>query len=387
MDELDLLTHWDPEPAAASSLHLARDEARRRLTARYDDATPTRLPAPLRTRFTIRVLVAAVVASALVAASIAVARRLADDAADEVHTISVPGGVLRDGVVGAAPVNVLIVGSDTRAFVHDEQGARAFGSRAVESGQRSDTMILLRIEGANVRAMWIPRDLLRPDGTTINAAFNAGPEALISAIGADLHVPIDHYVQIDFPGFVKLVDAVGGVRIATAGRVRDPMSGLDLPGGCTTLNGAQALAWTRSRHVQRWDGNRWQDASPNADLTRIADQQAFLTAFGRSVRAEVGDDPVAAVELAGRLLGNVTADSGLSRSETMRLVRALVPSGAQAPTFETLPVVLSNDEAHLDQAPEAAGALAPYRGEKSSGGPGSTPTTALPPPAPVGEAC
>src|SRR4051794_14638373 len=62
------------------------------------------------------------------------------------------------------PQNFLLVGSDTRAFVEDSADARSFGSAGSTGGQRSDTIILVRVDPQAKRAAMVsfPRDLWIP---------------------------------------------------------------------------------------------------------------------------------------------------------------------------------------------------------------------------------
>src|SRR5208282_1001236 len=96
------------------------------------------------------------------------------------------------------PLTVLAVGSDTRSL---GKGASAiFGSSQSVTGQRSDTIMLVRIIPAtsSVAIMSIPRDLLVPIagmGTTrINSAFDSGPDLLVSTVEHDLGIDVNHFM-------------------------------------------------------------------------------------------------------------------------------------------------------------------------------------------------
>jgi LCP family protein required for cell wall assembly len=192
------------------------------------------------------------------------------------------GPVLQTAAVGA---NYLIVGSDSRETIDpDAPTAGAFLGTPV-SGARADTIIVLRVGDGPARMMSIPRDLwvTYPSGGEgrINGAFADGPGALIAAIGT-LGIPIDHYVEIDFPSFAGLVDAVGGIEIVFEAPAYDVMSGLAVDeAGTVTLNGVQALAYVRSRqYTERIDGELVTD--PTGDIGRTERQRAFLsTLFGK----------------------------------------------------------------------------------------------------------
>jgi LCP family protein required for cell wall assembly len=372
--DLDLLRDWPPDDVLPSDD--GREHARARLEAQYGGAvplTPTHV-VPARRRFGKRLAVAALAATLLVAGGIAIVQRAVDDRVGDLKTVAVPKGVLGDGQVGHGPVNILVVGSDQR----DGSNPAAFGTPAETGPPKSDTMFLLRIDGTSVTGLWLPRDLLvtTADGSRglINSTFNTGPSGLIDAIKANFGITVDHYVEVGFESFPKVVDAVGGVPIFSPGPERDAYSGLALTGpGCRTLDGTQALAWVRSRHLQVFQDGVWRDASPRADLDRETRQQEFIRALARRAKTVSGGDTVAAVRLADAIIPALTIDSSFSKHEILGLVRSLVhvdPAGLQ---LSTLPVRPSADEAHLDlKQPEAGEALAPFTGR-----PGA-PTTTLP---------
>jgi LCP family protein required for cell wall assembly len=354
----------------------ARERARAQLESHYEDAplAPT-VVVPAARRFGKRFAIAALVAVVLIAGAIAVAQRAVDDRVGELKTVAVPKDALGTGEVGHGPVNILVVGSDHRDF----RNVRAFGSPADTGLPRSDTMFLLHIDGTSIQGLLLPRDLLvtTADGSTglLNATFNQGPAALIDAIKANFGITIDHYVEVGFESFPKVVDAVGGVSVYSPGVVRDSESGLSLTGpGCRALDGASALAWVRSRHLEILQDGTWRDASPRADLDREARQQEFVRALARRAKAETGGDPAAAVRLADAIIPALTIDSSFSKDEILGLVRALVHTDPDSLQLATLPVEPAADQAHLiPEQPEAAAALAPFRGDAS-------PTTTLPAP-------
>ena len=119
------------------------------------------------------------------------------------------------------PFTMLLVGSDSRAFVGNSTQANVFGTEADAGGQRSDVTMVARFDPATktITVLSIPRDLwVNIPGDVpgisgmnrINAAFNSGPDLLIETIEQDLGIPINHYMSVDFPGFSGMVDALGG---------------------------------------------------------------------------------------------------------------------------------------------------------------------------------
>ena len=225
-----------------------------------------------------------------------------------------------------APMNVLLVGSDTRGELSAED-AKKFGNTREVGGQRSDTVIILRIEPAKERAamLSIPRDLYVPIAGTdhsarINNAFEAGPDRLIGTVKQALGIPIHHYVEMDFNGFRAIVEAVGGVPVYFPSKARDTVSGLriDTP-GCVTLSGEQALAFVRSRNYQHMENGRWQ-TDPTADIGRIQRQQDFVRRVVRKAgqRAK-GLNFVSLQKLVNAGKKNVTIDSEFSTKDIVGL--------------------------------------------------------------------
>lgn len=165
----------------------------------------------------------------------------------------------------------LIVGTDSRdGLTQEEKDKLATGD---SEGARTDTVMLAHLpRSGQPMLISIPRDLYVPipgmGSHKINAAFNdGGPQLLVQTIESLSGMRIDHYAEIGFGGFDRLVDAVGGVQMCLDRPLNDPKAGLKLPAGCQELNGAQALGLVRTR------------AFPNADLERVVNQRKFFTAL------------------------------------------------------------------------------------------------------------
>jgi polyisoprenyl-teichoic acid--peptidoglycan teichoic acid transferase len=188
------------------------------------------------------------------------------------------------------PRNYLLVGSDTRdgldpadpadAGFFDEDGT--FSEGVV---QRTDTIMVLRVDpdAGEAYLLSLPRDLWVPIADTgennrINVAFSRGREVLVDTIRQNFGIPIHHYVEVDLVGFRGLVEAIGGVPIYFSDPVRDDFSGLRVDSaGCVNLDGQQALAFARSRHleIQDTDTGRWR-TDPSGDFGRMTRQQEFI---------------------------------------------------------------------------------------------------------------
>lgn len=241
---------------------------------------------------------------------------------------------------GGSGTNYLIVGSDSRdGFDPNAPNAGAvLGEGAEGSGQRSDTMLVLRTSPDGDLMTSVPRDLwvTRADGSEgrINAAYRDGPPALIASIEQGVGIPIHHYVEVDFVTFAGLVDAVGGVVIDFPHPARDTRSGLDAPqAGPVTLDGTQALAYVRSRHYEELIDGNWV-ADPTGDLGRVQRQQVFL----RSVMGEVGStrNPFELMSIASALSDGLRIDDQMGVWDAFtfaRDMRGLEPESVEIPTY------------------------------------------------------
>lgn len=232
-------------------------------------------------------------------------------------------------------LNYLLVGSDSRDGV--DPTADDTGTIGDAKGQRSDTIIVLRVDGASATMMSIPRDLWVENPETgrqgrINGTYNSGPANLITAVTRNLGIPIQHYVEVDFTSFAGMVDAVGGVTIDFPHPASDRKSGLRVDqAGPNVLDGSQALAYVRSRtYTEIIDGKPRTD--PTADLGRQERQQTFI----RTVLKEVGEtrNPVELAKVAGAAATGTRVDPDLGVGDLWRLARNL---GAADPVTVVLP--------------------------------------------------
>jgi LCP family protein required for cell wall assembly len=189
------------------------------------------------------------------------------------------GGDRPNRVKGKA-LNFLLVGSDSREGMTKaelRQSATEF-----TPGRRSDTVILIHLSGdrQHVTLLSFPRDSyveIPAHGKEpahegkINTAFSEGGPALtIQTVEKLTGIRVDHYLEVNFAGFQRLVDAVDGVDVCLPQAAKDSFSGIDLPKGRSHIKGTQALAFVRQRH-----------GLPQGDIDRIARQQQFLGALLR----------------------------------------------------------------------------------------------------------
>lgn len=241
---------------------------------------------------------------------------------------------------GGSGTNYLLVGSDSRD-VQDLIDA-GLNPEAFEDGggQRSDTLLILRFADDGAQMMSIPRDLYVPiagtDGSAkINSAYNGGPTRLIQTIQSSLGIPIHHYMEVDFVSFAGLVDSLGGVTIDFPNPAFDRNSGLDVQqAGPVELDGPQALAYVRSRHlVEVVGGVERRDAT--ADLGRVQRQQQFLSAvFGKLGESK---NPITLARAANAASDGLRIDDSMSLVDGMRLawrLRSLDAESVELPTTQ-----------------------------------------------------
>ena len=250
----------------------------------------------------------------------------------------------------SSAVNYLIVGSDTREGLSREEIKRLkVGGTDVAAGKRSDTMLLIHISKKRDKAaiISIPRDsyalipehnnsqgkLIPAAYSKINSAYNwGGAPLLIETLESMSDLRIDHYVELNFVGFVRMVDALGGVEICTKKDINDPKSHLTLPAGTHVLDGVDSLKFVRTRV---FDGL--------GDLGRMKRQQEFASAMLRkATSAGVLLNPVKMVDFINSALDSVVTDEGLSQGDLLTLGKQLRNLSASNVRTLTIPLQYYN---------------------------------------------
>lgn len=227
--------------------------------------------------------------------------------------------------------NFLIVGSDANACVDaNSPWAGAADPGRENIGSRSDTIMVMRVDPVTRQAavLSFPRDLwVKIPGrakSRINSAYIKNDPTLLSQTLYDnFGINIDHYIQVDFCAFKRIVDAVGGVTVPFSTRILDKNVGLDVAAGCHTFSGDEALAYVRSRHL-RWmdtDGKTYPDNT--SDLGRISRQQDFLR---RTLRAALDKgifDPAVARALIVSLQKDIVTEAGFTVNDMLEFAGVL----------------------------------------------------------------
>lgn len=250
------------------------------------------------------------------------------------------------------PANFLLIGSDTREFVDNAQDADKFTDADGETGQRSDTMMIIHVDPKIKKTivMAIPRDT-RVDipgigKQRINASFNkdlgGGPDKVIETIQTNFNVPIHHYVEMDFDSFQQIVNALGAVNVYFPAPARDKQSGLDTQGkaGCLGLDGELALSYVRSRHYEQYIDGKWQ-TDPTSNFGRIARQQEFMRRVASKAVAESLTDPLTGREVVDAVIKKLVVDQNLKKDDIFKLMNAFKgvdPNDPNHVQFEVLPV-------------------------------------------------
>ncbi len=271
----------------------------------------------------------------LVAASSAlaiVALNFAGSKADKLNRVAL-GPVLGEEVEAGEPLNFLLIGVDSTEGL-DPESAILVGRGDTKL---TDTLMVLRVDPTSTQAhlMSLPRDLVveLPDARyeeRINSALAiGGPELLVRAIEDNFDIPINHYLQVDFQGFLDLVDAVGGVPLLLEHPVRDLRSGLVINrAGMHTFTPDEALAYVRSRTMEQRIDGEWQNLDVTPDLARIDRQQGFVVAVMKQALSTGARDFRRRNELVNVGIEHLVVDERLTPNDILDLgerFRAFMP--------------------------------------------------------------
>ncbi len=199
------------------------------------------------------------------------------------------------GIVGSTALVLLVLVALNALFPPKRLNILLLGTdmRPGETGPaRTDTLILATVnpEGPYVGMLSIPRDLWvqLPDGSEnrINTAHffaeitepGTGPAAAADTVASDFGVTVDRYATIDFAGFVRIIDALGGITIDVPAPIEDyeyptydyGTQVIRFAAGEQRMDGERALQYARTRHS-------------SSDFDRAARQQAVIIAIGQRV--------------------------------------------------------------------------------------------------------
>lgn len=268
--------------------------------------------------------------------------------------------------------NFLIVGADTRAGANSDIGA---GSTEDAEGARSDTIMLVNIPANRKRVVVVsfPRDLaITPiqcevwnsvtgaygpiydeetgtysddivyTETKLNSTYAfGGPKCLVKEIQKLSGLAINRFMAVDFVGFGKMVDALGGVEVCTPSPLYDLVLGSVLEdSGRQRVNGGTALNYVRARHVTTED---------NGDYGRIKRQQLFLSSLLRSlISTNTFFSPTKLNNVVNMFIGDSSVDN-VTTKDLVNLGQSLQKVAAGHITFVTVPT--SDTDENGDEVP------------------------------------
>jgi len=263
--------------------------------------------------------------------------------------------------------NFLIVGVDSRIGQNSDMGA---GNTDDAAGARSDTVMLVNIPANRKRvvAVSFPRDLAitpikcepwnpetgaygplydedtesyGPDEvyteTKLNSAYSfGGPKCLVKVIQKLSGLSVNRFMAVDFAGFAKMVDALGGVEVCSTTPLEDYELGTVLAtAGRQTIDGHTALQYVRARQVT---------TETNGDYGRIKRQQLFLSSLLRSL---ISKDTFFSLSKLNDVVNMFINDSYVDNIQTKDLVdlgQSVQGVNAGRITFVTVPTGITDSE-------------------------------------------
>jgi len=212
------------------------------------------------------------------------------------------------------PAVALVIGLDTR-------------SGPASGSDNTDAMMLVRADPAakTISLLSFPRDLNVPiycSGAVIaqdrinDALARCGPKGVLETVAHLTNVPINYLITVDFHGFKKIVNELGGIWIdvdrtyynKNVGTASTDYSNIDLQPGYQLLQGGAALAFVRFRHT-------------DSDLYRLAREQEFV----RAIKEQVANnfDPLRLPALVSAVTSNIQLASKTHVSDSTVLEYAL----------------------------------------------------------------
>ena len=279
------------------------------------------------------------------------------------------------GLIGKQPPkfnnaeNILLIGSDTRT------GQHGIGGQGVP-GQRSDTLMLLHISPGHHAATVVnfPREIMVPilqcaasDGTPgqtagsigelelINAALDfGGPACTWKTVEAVTGIHIDHFIELAFTGFEKVINDLGGVNVCLPFAVHDPHANLNLSAGVHHVFGREALAFWRER----------ERVGTGSDLQRIQRDQFLMASLVQRIEhSGLLGSPSKLLKVVRDTANAMTTDTGLDQSAMLQIAESLRGLTPKSVKFVTSPNVpwppnINNVEFQQPQADELFNAIA-----------------------------
>jgi LCP family protein required for cell wall assembly len=316
-----------PEPPVSSSARFGRAGARRRPPPPLaQQRLMEQIAATRRARQRRSLLVICGAMSVLVLLAAASAWGVTSYINDNLGRVSAG----TTGTPSSGPVNILVAGIDVRGGMTRRQQAVLHVGHAVSDN--SDVLMVAHVaaDHRDVQVVSIPRDswvnIPGHGMNKINAAFGlGGPALMVRTVEDQTGLKINDYVEVNFLGFVKVVDALGGVDVCLPYAVDDTYSGLHLSAGVHHVGGIRALEFVRDRH-----------SFALSDLTRISDQQQLLSSLlSEAISAGTLANPLKLQRLLSAVSGAVTVDRGFNVVSLADDLRGITPNEV---SFATVPL-------------------------------------------------
>jgi LCP family protein required for cell wall assembly len=256
--------------------------------------------------------------------------------------------------------NILMVGSTDRCAQTVQNPIYGICSQGV-NGVNSDVVMILHLDfnKSQMSILSIPRDTFIPNARAsgankIDAALAEGPSQLVNAIQQDFGIPIQHYVELNFQTFAEVVDALGGVSMYFPMPVYDAYSQLKQSTiGCVHMNGVEALAVVRARHLQ-YQSSASAGSNPAywpqenlSDLARIRRDHEFLRVLGAAVVAQGLGNPLTDARIVSAVAPNLAVDSTFSTGDMINLVLQFHNVNPGTVPQYTLPVMTSTSFSYV----------------------------------------
>jgi LCP family protein required for cell wall assembly len=263
---------------------------------------------------------------------------------DSIKRVDVSGDLNQFKQPPADPnaINILLIGSDSRAGINGRIGGRA-------QGQRSDTVMVMHIAPGAHRAVVLsfPRDSVVPiysctpekgaPGQTadlsnieqINASFaDGGPGCLWKTIDETTHIHINDFVELTFIGFEKVINDLHGVTVCLPAAVDNQQSNLHLSAGRHHIYGAQALAFWRTR----------ENLGEGSDIQRIQRDQFLMASLLQGIeKSGLLTSTTKMTSVIGDVARNMTTDKGLVQSRMLAIAEGMRGLASKSVQFIEVP--------------------------------------------------
>jgi LCP family protein required for cell wall assembly len=245
------------------------------------------------------------------------------------HLVRIAAGTA--GTPSSGPMNILIAGLDERTGLTPRQQQLLHVGRSTGE-TNTDTLMLVHVPADHryVKVVSLPRDswvAIPGHGMNkINAALGiGGPQLMVRTVEQDTGLTIDDYIEVNFLGFVKVIDALGGVNICLPFAVDDRYSGLRMSAGPHHVSGITALMFARDRH-----------SFATSDLARIQDQQQLIaSALSEVISSGTLANPAKLGKVLSAASAAIKVDQGFNVVSLADELRGISPSQV---TFTTVPL-------------------------------------------------